>query len=192
SIGCRAVVIAAGAHKTAGLLPGLRVPPHHPVTVLHHLADGPLPGGDTLLVDADRRGPVSHTWVASAVDPSRTPDGGRSLVTSVVLGEVAGEPLAALEKTTRAHAGALHGVVADGWEPVGIHHDPRAVPAMPAPHDVRRAVRVLCGLYVCGDHREVSGPQGALASGRRAATEVLRDLGLRRTPATEGAVPTAA
>lgn len=206
SIGCRAVVIAAGAHKAAELLPGLRVPPHHPVTVLHHLADSPLPGGslqggllqggslqgDELLVDADRRGPVSHTWVSSAVDPSRVPGGGRPLVTSVVLGDAAGEPPAALERAVRAHAGALHGVAAGGWEQVGFHHDPRAVPAMPAPHDVRRAVRVLCGLYVCGDHREVSGPQGALASGRRAATEVLRDLGVRPASVDGAGVPTAA
>ncbi|MDT0379639.1 FAD-dependent oxidoreductase [Streptomyces sp. DSM 42041] len=179
SIGCRAVVIAAGAHRAAQLLPGLRVPPHHPVTVLHHLADGPLPHGDALLVDAERRGPVSHSWVASAVDPSRTPGDGRPLVTSVVLGEAAGEPAATLEKAVRAHAGVLHGVPSDGWEAMAVRHDPRAVPAMPAPHDIRRAVRVLCGLYVCGDHREVSGPQGALASARRAAAEVLRDLGLR-------------
>ncbi|WP_229328923.1 FAD-dependent oxidoreductase, partial [Streptomyces sp. UNOC14_S4] len=47
------------------------------------------------------------------------------------------------------------------------------------PHDVRRPVRLLSGLYVCGDHRDTSTVQGALFSGRRAALAVLRDLGIR-------------
>lgn len=192
SIGCRAVVIAAGAHRAAELLPGLRVPDHHPVTVLHHLADGPLPAGDSLLVEADRRGPVSHTWVSSAVDPSRAPAGGRGLVTSVVLGEAAGEAPTVLEKAARVQLALLHGVPSEGWELMGAHHDPHAVPAMPAPHDALRAVRVLCGLYVCGDHRGVSGPQGALTSGRRAAAEVLRDLGLRPASHAADGMPAAA
>lgn len=61
---------------------------------------------------------------------------------------------------------------------------------MPAPHDVRRQVRLLSGLYVCGDHRDTSTVQGALFSGRRAAQAVLRDLGIRPghgTPALRAA-----
>ncbi|MFR9674871.1 FAD-dependent oxidoreductase [Streptomyces sp. TR02-1] len=190
-IRCRAVVIAAGAQRAAALLPGLRVPGHHPVTVLHHVADEPPPTGDSLLVDADRRGPVSHTWVSSAVDPTRAPDG-RPLVTSVVLGAAAGELSAPLEHAVRTQLAALYGTATGGWRLAGGHHDPHAVPAMPAPHDPRRSVRVLCGLYVCGDHRGVSGPQGALASGRRAALEVLRDLGLRPAPSGGSTVSAAA
>ncbi|MFE2178939.1 FAD-dependent oxidoreductase, partial [Kitasatospora sp. NPDC059462] len=52
------------------------------------------------------------------------------------------------------------------------------VPAMPPPHNTRRPVRLLAGLYVCGDHRDTSSVQGALVSGRRAAEAVARDLGL--------------
>jgi predicted NAD/FAD-dependent oxidoreductase len=40
-------------------------------------------------------------------------------------------------------------------------------------------VRVLHGLYVCGDHRDTSTVQGALHSGHRAARHVLHDLGVR-------------
>ncbi|MGW7350356.1 FAD-dependent oxidoreductase [Streptomyces sp. NPDC054784] len=175
---CRAALIATGAGDAALLLPGLRVPDYHPVTVLHHAADEPPMSAPALVVDADRRGPVSHTWVASAVDPSRArPD--RTLVTSVVLGSAATDPTGALDKAVRARLADLYGTSTDRWELLGGHHDPRAVPAMPAPHDGRRPVRVLCGLYVCGDHRDASGPQGALTSARRAAVEVLRDFGLR-------------
>lgn len=62
---------------------------------------------------------------------------------------------------------------------------------MPAPHDLHRPVRLLDGLYVCGDHRGTSTVQGALLSGRRAAHAILTDLGVRATPAT-GRLPAAA
>jgi predicted NAD/FAD-dependent oxidoreductase len=41
---------------------------------------------------------------------------------------------------------------------------------------VRSGVALGDGLYVCGDHRDTPSTQGALVSGRRAATEVLRSL----------------
>jgi hypothetical protein len=61
---------------------------------------------------------------------------------------------------------------------------------MPAPHDLRRPVRVLSGLYVCGDHRDTGTVQGALFSGRRAADAVLSDFGIR--PGCAAATLTAA
>ncbi len=53
---------------------------------------------------------------------------------------------------------------------------------MPPPHHFRRSVRLLAGLYVCGDHRDTGTLNGALASARRAAGAVLRDLGVRTDP----------
>jgi hypothetical protein len=48
---------------------------------------------------------------------------------------------------------------------------------MRPPHDLRRPVRLLAGLYVCGDHRDTSTVQGALHSAHRAARAILTDLG---------------
>lgn len=84
-----------------------------------------------------------------------------------------------LDRTVRAHLAALYATPTDDWELLAAHHDPEAVPAMPAPHDLRRPVRLLTGLYVCGDHRDTSTVQGALFSGRRAAHAILGDLGIR-------------
>ncbi|OEU88248.1 hypothetical protein DB35_17915 [Streptomyces abyssalis] len=193
TLACRAVVVATGAADAGELLPGLRVPDFHPVTVLHHAVDEVLPLSPSLLVDGDaaHQGPVSHSWAASAVDPARARPGRGGLVTSVVLGAAAGEPLAALEAAARSQLATLHGVPAGRWSLLAAHHDPQAVPAMPAPHDLRRPVRVLSGLYVCGEHRDTSTAQGALVSGRRAAGEVLRDFGLP-LPVTDGPLTTAA
>ncbi|RSS32900.1 FAD-dependent oxidoreductase, partial [Streptomyces sp. WAC05858] len=107
---------------------------------------------------------------------SRTPPG-RVLITSTVLGASAALPAAELDRAVRAQLAAVYGTSTAGWELLATHHDPYAVPAMPAPHDPRRPVRLLSGLYVCGDHRDSSTVQGALASGRRAARAVLSDFG---------------
>ncbi|MFJ9036209.1 NAD(P)/FAD-dependent oxidoreductase [Streptomyces sp. NPDC102406] len=173
---CRAVVLATDAVAAAELLPGLRVPAFHPVTVVHHAAPEPPLAEPALLLDADRLGPVAHTSVISQVDPVRAP-AGRALVSSTVLGPPPPE------HELRVHLAALYGTSTRSWETLAVHHDPRAVPAMPAPHDPRRPVRLLDGLYVCGDHRETSTVQGALHSGRRAAHAALADLGVRRPAA---------
>ncbi|MCQ8774724.1 NAD(P)/FAD-dependent oxidoreductase [Streptomyces telluris] len=181
---CRSVVVATGARAAAELIPGLRLPGFHPVTVLHHTADEPPLREASLIIAAGRRGPVAHTMVTSEVDPSRAP-AGRPLITSTVLGAAAGLPLAELDRAARAQLARVYGAPAAGWQLLAAHHDPEAVPAMPAPHDVRRPVRLLSGLYVCGDHRDTSTVQGALFSGRRAALAVLRDLGIRAPQDTE-------
>ncbi|WP_306323519.1 MULTISPECIES: NAD(P)/FAD-dependent oxidoreductase [unclassified Streptomyces] len=173
---CRAVVLATGAHDAAHLLPGLRVPPFHEVTVVHHAVPEPPLTDPALLLDADRLGPVAHTTVASQVDPTRAP-AGRALISSTILGPPP------TDRELRSQLAALYGTSTSDWETLAVHHDPHAVPAMPAPHDPRRPVRLLDGLYVCGDHRDTSTPQGALHSGRRAAHALLTDLGLH-TPTT--------
>ncbi|MFC4610102.1 NAD(P)/FAD-dependent oxidoreductase [Streptomyces maoxianensis] len=173
-LGCRALVLATGARAAAELLPGLRVPGFHQVTVLHHTApEAPL-ADPALVLDADRSGPVAHTTVMSEVDPSRAPVD-RVLISSTVLGT----PPPQLDKAVRAHLATLYGTPTDDWELLAVHHDPEAVPAMPPPHDPRRPVRLLSGLYVCGDHRDTSTVQGALFSGRRAADAILRDFGVQ-------------
>ncbi|MET9851162.1 NAD(P)/FAD-dependent oxidoreductase [Streptomyces ossamyceticus] len=185
---CRAVVLATDARSAAELLPGLRVPDFHPVTVLHHATDELPPGEGALILDADRGGPVSHTAVISQVDPTRAP-AGRALITSTVLGT---PPDAAhLDATVRAQLARLYRTSTARWELLAVHHEPEAVPAMPAPHDLRRPVRLLDGLYVCGDHRDTSTVQGALHSARRAAHAVLTDLDAHPTPMEE-ALDTAA
>ncbi|MGW6394526.1 FAD-dependent oxidoreductase [Streptomyces sp. NPDC055103] len=172
-IGCRSVLLATGARTAAGLLPGLRVPGFHPVTVLHHTAPVAPTADPALLLESDPGGPVAHTAVMSAVDPTRAPDG-RVLITSTVLGV----PPDDTERRVRKHLATLYGTSTDDWELLALHHTPEAVPSMPPPHDAQRSVRLLAGLYVCGDHRDTSTVQGALTSAHRATTALLGDLGV--------------
>jgi phytoene dehydrogenase-like protein len=186
---CRAVVLATGAREAARLVPGLRVPAFHPVTVLHHAVPGMLPAGPALIVDTVRRGPLTHTLAASAADPTRAP-AGQTLVTSVVLGTEAGEPPDVLDKAARPQLSTLYDAPAHDWQLLAAHHDPEAIPALPPPYAPQRRVRLIDGLYVCGDHRETPGIAGELRSARRAAGALLSDFGLATT--TEPAPATAA
>lgn len=172
---CRAVLLATDARAAAELLPGLRVPDFHPVTVVHHTTDDPGPAlstGTSLLLDADRGGPVAHTAVLSNVDPSRAP-AGRTLISSTVLGT----PPDDVDAAVRTHLARLYGTPTNRWETLAVHHTPDAVPAMRPAYDPHRPVRLLAGLYVCGDHRDTTTLQGALHSATRATTAILTDLG---------------
>ncbi|MEV8539570.1 NAD(P)/FAD-dependent oxidoreductase [Streptomyces sp. NPDC051572] len=184
-IRCRAVLVATDARAAAELLPGLRVPDFHPVTVVHHTADDPPTTGAALLLDSDRGGPVAHTAIVSEVDPSRAP-AGRALVSSTVLGP----PPPDVETAVRMHLSRLYGTSTTRWETVAVHHTATAVPVMRPPHDLRRPVRLLAGLYVCGDHRDTSTVQGALHSGHRASTAILADLGAAAPMHRADPVPT--
>ncbi|MFJ6717352.1 MULTISPECIES: FAD-dependent oxidoreductase [unclassified Streptomyces] len=175
---CRSAVLATGARAAAELLPGLRVPDFHEVTVVHHATPTALPWDGSLLLDADPKWPLAHTTVMSAIDPTRAP-AGRGLVTTTVHGP---PPPA---RTVASRLARLYDTSTREWELLAVHHTPEAVPAMPPPYDLRRPVRVLAGLYVCGDHRDSNTVEGALHSARRAAAAVLRDFGIPVPAATE-------
>ncbi|MFI5765237.1 FAD-dependent oxidoreductase [Streptomyces sp. NPDC051563] len=182
---CRSAVLATGARAAAELLPGLRVPAFHQVTVMHHATTTPLPWDGSLLLDGDPDWPVAHTAVMSAVDPTRAP-AGRSLVTTTVLGPP--PPT----RTVASRLARLYETATRDWDLLAVHHTPEAVPAMPPPQDTRRTVRVLAGLYVCGDHRDTNTVEGALRSARRAAAALLRDVGIPVPTAPTAALPVAA
>ncbi|MFG2296446.1 NAD(P)/FAD-dependent oxidoreductase [Streptomyces sp. NPDC048603] len=165
----RTVVIATGRQAAARLLPGLEVPGARTVTTLYHAAErSPLPE-PTLVVDARRR--FLNTCVLTEVHPGYSGDG-RALVSTSVLGS----PDPAREAAVRAALGEVYGTDTQAWEPVHrvTVHD--ALPAMLPPLQLSRTTRFAPARYVCGDHRATGSLQGALASGTRAARELLTDL----------------
>jgi hypothetical protein len=110
---------------------------------------------------------VVNTAVMSEVSRPYSPRA--PLVQASVLGDAA-------ETDVRAHLDRLYGTDTSRWEVLRRYEISQALPAMDAPHRMRRPVRVGGRRYVCGDHRDTSSIQGALFSGRRAARAVLTDL----------------
>jgi phytoene dehydrogenase-like protein len=179
--GADAVVVATGAAAAVGLLPGLRVPATRTVTTLYHAAPAPPLAEPTLLVDSQRQ--VLNTSVLTQVTPGYAGDG-RALISTSVLGTGASVLNAAAAPGARAAAGGLEAAVRErlatlyqastgDWEHLATYTVEGALPAMPAPWPLISGCRVARGRYVCGDHRATGSVQGALASGTRAAREVL-------------------
>jgi len=170
----RAVVVATDPPTAGRLLPGLPVPAMNGVTTHYHLAAGPPVAEPVVVLDGERGGPVANTVVLSNAAATYAP--GRHLVSSSVVSGDAAEP------AVRAHLSRLYDVDTAGWEHVATYQVHQALPAQAPPMGrLRRPVRLRDGLYVCGDHRDSASIQGALVSGRRAATAVLDEL--RRRPA---------
>ncbi|MFF3084310.1 NAD(P)/FAD-dependent oxidoreductase [Streptomyces nojiriensis] len=171
----RAVVVATGAGAAARLLPGLEAPVGRTVTTLYHAVErSPLPE-PTLLIDARRR--FLNTCVLTEVQPGYSGDG-RSLVSTSVLGA----PAPAEEAAVLSALAEAYGADTGTWEPVHRVTVRNALPAMPPPMPLTRTTRFAPGRHVCGDHRATGSLQGALASGARAAREVLAGLRTAGTP----------
>ncbi|MYS10813.1 NAD(P)-binding protein [Streptomyces sp. SID6041] len=163
------VVVATGQRAAGELLPGLDVPRGRTVTTLYYAAARPPLAEPVLVVDSRRR--FLNSCVLTAVHPGYSTDG-RALVSTSVLGA---PDAPAVDAVVRA-LGEVYDTDTGAWELVHrvTVHD--ALPAMPAPHPLSRTSRVGPGRYVCGDHRATGSLQGALASGTRAAREILADL----------------
>jgi phytoene dehydrogenase-like protein len=174
-----AVVVAADPSAAVSLFPGLHEPRMRPLTTLWHAVDaGQLPQGPdripAVLVDGDGASPVGRTTVVSRVAPQHAPPG-RELIGTVVAGHD-GKQLDELDRTVSTRLQRLHGVAGGALSTVDIRHSERALPAMDAPYNFTRPVRLIGGLYVCGDHRGLPNVEGALATAARAADAVLADL----------------
>ena len=179
-VDARAVVVATDAWTAHDLLPGLGSPPPcRGVTTVYHSAPQ-WPGQKSTLVTDTDGSVVANSLVISAAAPSYAPEG-RSLVsTSVVHGSRAGRDSGLDDSALLATLAELHEQDTSAWERLATYDLPHALPAMTAPHDFRKPVRLAHDegrVYVTGDHRDTSSIQGALVSGRRAAAAVVSDLG---------------
>lgn len=173
-IAARAVIVATDGTSAADLLPGLPTVHWNAVTTHYYRSPRPPLRQPVITVDA-RQGPVVNSVVLSEVAPGYAP-AGVGLVSASVLGTSGAD-----DQQVRQHLAHLYGTDVTDWESLAAYSIPMALPAMPAPHPLRRPVRLSPGLYVCGDHRDTSSIQGALVSGRRAARAVLADLRTRET-----------
>jgi hypothetical protein len=170
-----AVVVATDAWDARSLLRDLADdPPPRGVTTVYHAAP-PWPEASPRLLLVGDASPVANSIAISVAAPEYAPAGRVLVSSSMVHGSRPHDPDG---PAVRSALGRLHGTDTSGWELVARYELPRALPGMPAPHPMRRPVRLGRAetVYVAGDHRDTSSIQGALVSGRRAAEAVLRDL----------------
>jgi phytoene dehydrogenase-like protein len=165
------VVIATDPAAAHTLLDDFTSPVMRSVTTFFHATDAAPWPEPLLLVDGEQN-LVANSVVLSQAAAEYAPPGAALIATSV-LGT---RDDVDTERRVRQRVASLYGCSTAGWELVATRAIGHALPAMPAPHDFRRPVRLAPGRYVAGDHRDSGSIQGALVSGRRAAEAVLADL----------------
>lgn len=170
-----AVVVATDAATAARLLPGLDVPPGRTVTTYYHATDRSPLSEPILVVDSTLA--VLNTCVLTEVSPTYAPPG-----TSLVSTSVLGADAPGREDGVRRRLAQLYETDTADWRSVATYTVEGALPVMRPPWPLSRTTRWSEGCYVCGDHRATGSVQGALASGSRAAREVLADLWARPHP----------
>ncbi|WP_181773172.1 protoporphyrinogen/coproporphyrinogen oxidase [Amycolatopsis pittospori] len=168
----RAVIVATDGSAAARLVPAVPEPRWNSVTTWYFAPPRSPLAEPVIMIDA-HGGPILNTAVLSEVCPTYAPDDAALVSASALI------PLE--EQEVRRELSRMYRTDASRWPLVGRYEIPDALPVMPAPHDLRREIHFGEGLYVCGDHRDTSSLQGALASGGRTARAVLRDLGSRRS-----------
>jgi phytoene dehydrogenase-like protein len=184
----RAVVLAVPGNDGNQLLGGVggwsvpEVRAWNKTTALYYAAQQVAVTEPIILLNGEGRaaGPVNHVAVMSAVSPQYAPPGAHLVVANVV-GEAPAEDAAImrLDRAVRLHIGKWFGPTVDSWKMLGAYTLPRALPQQRHAEWEQAPVRVggTGGVYMCGDYRETASIQGALASGRRAAEAVIKDLG---------------
>lgn len=161
----RHVVIATDPAAAEGLLPEVPEADSLPVTTYYHVAPRPPLDEPILLVDAGLR--LLYTIVVSNALPACAPRGTALIATSVA---TASPPA---EDVVREQLAAIYETDTSAWSCVGVYRIARALPSMTPPWPLSRHCRIGEGRYLCGDHRATGTLQGAMASGARAAREVL-------------------
>ena len=183
-----AVVLAVAANEGNSLLEGVggwRVPEvqeWNKTTTFYYAAER-APLEEPVLVlngEGAAGGVVNHLAVMSEVSAEYAPPGA-SLVAANVVGEAhSGNRMTRdgrMEGAVREHLRKWFGPAVTGWKALAAYAIPRALPFQRHTEWERSPVRLsgAGGVYVCGDFRETASIQGALASGRRAASAIVQD-----------------
>lgn len=172
-IECDAVIVAADPSTAATLVPGLPVPQMRALTTWYFaIEEADLYGGKPVLVlDSANRGPIVNSVVLSYAAPGYAP-ADRHLLQATAVG------LPDVDLTgVRQQLAMMYDMPTAHWELVGHYPITEALPSAVPPFRVRSR-QTFDGIVVAGDHRDTPSIQGALVSGRRAATRVRRQLDL--------------
>lgn len=122
------------------------------------------------------KGVINNFCFPSAVQPNYSPDTQHLLSVTTLPEETGGETVG----TIRENLEEFFGPEARDWRLLGRFEIPRALPAF-KPETIpstNQELRNNSRTYVCGDRFDTPSINGALASGRRAAEQLLADRGL--------------
>lgn len=168
-----AAIIATDASSAAELCD---VPDHgwRPATTAWFASDEPPVAEPILVLDGEGTGPINSLAVMSEVSPNYAPAGRSTIAVSAPVVE------ADLVDRFRDQLTDWFGSVVESWEELRVDEIPKAHPIQ-LPGQDRSGVLLVADtdgrLAVAGDHRSDPSINGALFSGRAAASTIVEGLG---------------
>ena len=167
-IQARAIIVATDQTTAAQLLEIEEVGESVSCTTWFHSTSDDFKCDATLRVDGLARGPIVNSIAISKLLPLSAP-ADRTLFSSTSLGH-------ASESEIRRHLSLMWGVDTAGWELVAKYDIKNALPLFPPGNSRAQSLQVRTGVWRAGDYLSAASQNGALASGRLAALELLNSL----------------
>ena len=167
-IAARAIIVATDQITAAQLLDIEEVGESVSCTTWFHSTPDVIECDSTLRVDGLARGPIVNSIAISKLMPSCAP-ADRTLFSSTSLGH-------ASESEVRRHLSLMWGVDTAGWELVAKYDIKNALPLFTPGRSHAQSLQVRPGVWRAGDYLSAASQNGALASGRLAALELISSL----------------
>jgi len=167
-ISARAIIVATDQTTAAQLLEIEEVGESVSCTTWFHSTPDNFKCDSTLRVDGLARGPIVNSIAISKLLPLSAP-ADRTLFSSTSLGH-------ASESEIRRHLSLMWGVDTAAWELVAKYDIKNALPLFPPGDSHAQSLQVRPGVWRAGDYLSAASQNGALASGRLAALELLNSL----------------
>jgi len=168
TIQARAIIVATDQTTAAQLLEIEEVGESVSCTTWFHSTLETFGFDSTLRVDGLARGPIINSIAISKLLPLSAPTG-RNLFSSTSLGH-------ASESEVRRHLSLMWFVDTADWELVAKYDIKNALPLFPPGSSRAQSLQVRSGVWRAGDYLSAASQNGALASGRLAAHELINSL----------------
>ena len=167
-IASRGIIVATDQITAAQLLEIEEVGESVSCTTWFHSTPEVFKCDSTLRVDGLARGPIVNSIAISKLMPFCAP-ADRTLFSSTSLGH-------ASESEVRRHLSLMWGVDTAGWELVAKYDIKNALPLFTPGRSRAQSLQVRSGVWRAGDYLSAASQNGALASGRLAALELINSL----------------
>ncbi len=167
-IAARAIIVATDQITAAQLLDIEEVGESVSCTTWFHSTPDVVDCDSTLRVDGLARGAIINSIAISKLLPLSAPVD-RILFSSTSLGH-------ASESEVRRHLSLIWGVDTAGWELVAKYDIKNALPLFAPGRSHAQSLQVRPGVWRAGDYLSAASQNGAFASGRLAALELINSL----------------
>ena len=167
------IILATDLTTAAQLLDADQVSPLISATTWYHATDAAPSDDAELILDAEHRGPVVNSLVISNLSRHYAPVG-QNLISSTTITH-------ASESEVRRHLALMWRSSTENWRLIAKYEANSALPLFAPGKTKAKSSKFNKIIYLAGDYLSAPSQNGALASGRLAAQELMLDEGLQRS-----------